>query len=122
MGDPAMYPEIRAARNVYALQRLPSDFSGDVQARKQWVDNNLTYLDGPRIRANSLSPTRHPHRAWFSPLSMRCLRPCTPPVRLFSVYSLRVQPSIRHGARSTGTGHHNASVAARVTPDLIPLE
>eukprot|EP00962_Isochrysis_galbana_P028334 scaffold8942_cov99-Isochrysis_galbana.AAC.8 len=23
---------------------------------------------------------------------MRCLRPCTPPVRLFSVYSLRVQP------------------------------
>eukprot|EP00962_Isochrysis_galbana_P038743 scaffold13786_cov111-Isochrysis_galbana.AAC.5 len=26
---------------------------------------------------------------------MRCLRPCTPPVRLFSVYSLRVQPSIR---------------------------
>eukprot|EP00962_Isochrysis_galbana_P058796 scaffold32037_cov114-Isochrysis_galbana.AAC.1 len=50
----------------------------------------------PRIRANSLSPTRHPHRAWFSPLSMRCLRPCTPPVRLFSVYSLRVQPSIRH--------------------------
>eukprot|EP00962_Isochrysis_galbana_P038305 scaffold13602_cov131-Isochrysis_galbana.AAC.6 len=26
---------------------------------------------------------------------MRCLRPCTPPVRLFSVYSLHVQPSIR---------------------------
>eukprot|EP00962_Isochrysis_galbana_P058768 scaffold32001_cov152-Isochrysis_galbana.AAC.1 len=26
---------------------------------------------------------------------MRCLRPCTPPVHLFSVYSLRVQPSIR---------------------------
>jgi len=50
----------------------------------------------PRIRATSLSPTRHPHRAWFSSLSMRCLRPCTPPVRLFSVYSLRVQPSIRH--------------------------
>eukprot|EP00962_Isochrysis_galbana_P012858 scaffold3649_cov108-Isochrysis_galbana.AAC.4 len=37
MGDPAMYPEIRAARNIYALQRLPSDFSADVQARKQWV-------------------------------------------------------------------------------------
>ena len=46
MGDPAMYPEIRAARNVYALQRLPSDFTADPQARKQWVDNNLTYLDG----------------------------------------------------------------------------
>eukprot|EP00962_Isochrysis_galbana_P006901 scaffold1864_cov106-Isochrysis_galbana.AAC.10 len=26
---------------------------------------------------------------------MRCLRPCTSPVRLFSVYSLPVQPSIR---------------------------
>eukprot|EP00962_Isochrysis_galbana_P031147 scaffold10136_cov126-Isochrysis_galbana.AAC.6 len=50
----------------------------------------------PRIRAKSLSPTRPFNRAWFSPLSMRCLRPCTPPVRLFSVYSLRVQPSIRH--------------------------
>eukprot|EP00962_Isochrysis_galbana_P004746 scaffold1303_cov113-Isochrysis_galbana.AAC.3 len=46
MGDPAMYPEIRAARSVYALQRLPRDFTADVQARKQWVDNNLTYLDG----------------------------------------------------------------------------
>eukprot|EP00962_Isochrysis_galbana_P019516 scaffold5684_cov127-Isochrysis_galbana.AAC.1 len=45
MGDPAMYPEIRSARNVYALQRLPRDFTADVQARKQWVDNNLTYLD-----------------------------------------------------------------------------
>jgi len=50
MGDPAMYPDIRAARNVYALQRLPSDFSADPQARKQWVDNNLTYLDGPILR------------------------------------------------------------------------
>eukprot|EP00962_Isochrysis_galbana_P054650 scaffold26267_cov109-Isochrysis_galbana.AAC.5 len=45
MGDPAMYPEIRSARNIYALQRLPRDFTADVQARKQWVDNNLTYLD-----------------------------------------------------------------------------
>eukprot|EP00962_Isochrysis_galbana_P003217 scaffold907_cov120-Isochrysis_galbana.AAC.6 len=48
-----------------------------------------------RIRAKSFSPTRPVSRAWFSPLSMRCLRPCTPPVRLFSVYSLHVQPSIR---------------------------
>eukprot|EP00962_Isochrysis_galbana_P039614 scaffold14234_cov168-Isochrysis_galbana.AAC.1 len=56
-----------------------------------------------RIRARSLSPTRHLNRAWFSPLSMRCLRPCTPPVRLFSVYSLRVQPSIRQ-SRSGAPG------------------
>eukprot|EP00962_Isochrysis_galbana_P026911 scaffold8412_cov142-Isochrysis_galbana.AAC.1 len=34
---------------------------------------------GTRIRVKSLSPTRHLNRAWFSPLSMRCLRPCTPP-------------------------------------------
>eukprot|EP00962_Isochrysis_galbana_P051063 scaffold22411_cov110-Isochrysis_galbana.AAC.4 len=46
MGDPAMYPEIRTARFIYAMQRLPSDFTADVQARQQWVDNNLTYLDG----------------------------------------------------------------------------
>jgi len=46
MGDPAMYPEIRTARNVYALQRLPRDFTDDAEARKLWVDNNLTYLDG----------------------------------------------------------------------------
>eukprot|EP00962_Isochrysis_galbana_P025761 scaffold7963_cov116-Isochrysis_galbana.AAC.25 len=30
-------------------------------------------------------------RAWFSPSSKRCLRPCTPPVRLFSVYSRIVE-------------------------------
>eukprot|EP00962_Isochrysis_galbana_P048754 scaffold20395_cov128-Isochrysis_galbana.AAC.7 len=41
MGDPAMYPEVRSARNIYALQRLPRDFTDDVMARKQWVDNNL---------------------------------------------------------------------------------
>eukprot|EP00962_Isochrysis_galbana_P051601 scaffold23073_cov97-Isochrysis_galbana.AAC.1 len=41
---------------------------------------------------STFSQPRPVSRAWFSPLSMRCLRPCTPPVRLFSVYSLRVQP------------------------------
>eukprot|EP00962_Isochrysis_galbana_P062168 scaffold52325_cov264-Isochrysis_galbana.AAC.1 len=60
------------------------------------------------IRANSFSPTRPVNRAWFSPSSMRCLRPCTPPVRLFSVYSLHVQPSIRQtptwGRRPPGEG------------------
>eukprot|EP00962_Isochrysis_galbana_P049584 scaffold21076_cov132-Isochrysis_galbana.AAC.2 len=59
----------------------------------------------PRIRAKSLSPTRHLNRAWFSPLSMRCLRPCTPPVRLFSVYSPRVQPSIRQFGRPSGSNN-----------------
>eukprot|EP00962_Isochrysis_galbana_P026571 scaffold8248_cov118-Isochrysis_galbana.AAC.4 len=44
----------------------------------------------------SVGQPRPVSRAWFSPSSMRCLRPCTPPVRLFSVYSLHVQPSIRH--------------------------
>eukprot|EP00962_Isochrysis_galbana_P033327 scaffold11144_cov111-Isochrysis_galbana.AAC.7 len=46
MGDPSLYPEIRTARFIYAMQRLPRDFTADVQARQQWVDNNLTYLDG----------------------------------------------------------------------------
>eukprot|EP00962_Isochrysis_galbana_P056105 scaffold27956_cov129-Isochrysis_galbana.AAC.1 len=46
MGDPALYPEIRTARFIYAMQRLPRDFTADVQARQQRVDNNLTYLDG----------------------------------------------------------------------------
>eukprot|EP00962_Isochrysis_galbana_P006931 scaffold1876_cov132-Isochrysis_galbana.AAC.2 len=40
MGDPAMYPEIRAARNIYALQRLPSDFTADVFPRN---DNNVKF-------------------------------------------------------------------------------
>jgi len=35
---------------------------------------------------------------------MRCLRPCTPPVRLFSVYSLRVQPSIRQTSSTLEAG------------------
>eukprot|EP00962_Isochrysis_galbana_P013890 scaffold3951_cov121-Isochrysis_galbana.AAC.4 len=55
-----------------------------------------------RIRANFFSQPRPVSRAWFSPSSMRCLRPCTPPVRLFSVYSLHVQPSIRHLAPPPG--------------------
>eukprot|EP00962_Isochrysis_galbana_P033245 scaffold11094_cov135-Isochrysis_galbana.AAC.5 len=46
MGDPALYPEIRTARFLYAMQWLPRDFIADYQARQQWIDNNLTYLDG----------------------------------------------------------------------------
>eukprot|EP00962_Isochrysis_galbana_P038752 scaffold13789_cov123-Isochrysis_galbana.AAC.2 len=81
------------------------------------------------------------NRAWFSPLSVRCLRPCTPPVRLFSVYSLRVQPLIRHKhtqtpqrryrrpPRTTHHTHHplpsiyNSSIdhaAATGQPALLP--
>eukprot|EP00962_Isochrysis_galbana_P051241 scaffold22619_cov149-Isochrysis_galbana.AAC.2 len=42
---------------------------------------------------------------------MRCLRPCTPPVRLFSVYSLRVQPSIRQGITAGGINHRISQFA-----------
>eukprot|EP00962_Isochrysis_galbana_P017721 scaffold5096_cov116-Isochrysis_galbana.AAC.9 len=67
-----------------------------------------------RIRAKSLSPTRPFNRAWFSPLSMRCLRPCTPPVRLFSVYSLRVQPSIRQSVGMASRLTHEYARARRL--------
>eukprot|EP00962_Isochrysis_galbana_P053939 scaffold25482_cov165-Isochrysis_galbana.AAC.4 len=46
MGDPAQYPEIRAARFQYAMQWLPSDLRADYQLRQQWIDNNMSYLDG----------------------------------------------------------------------------
>jgi len=50
MGDPALYPEVRTARFlIYAMQWLPPDFRADYQARQQWIDNNLTYLDGLAI-------------------------------------------------------------------------
>eukprot|EP00962_Isochrysis_galbana_P055485 scaffold27255_cov104-Isochrysis_galbana.AAC.3 len=49
-----------------------------------------------RIRKISFSQPRPVSRAWFSPSFMRCTRPCTPPVRLSSVYSVHIQPSIRH--------------------------
>eukprot|EP00962_Isochrysis_galbana_P018879 scaffold5475_cov127-Isochrysis_galbana.AAC.13 len=49
MGDPAQYPEVRMARFLYAMQWLPPDFRADYQARQQWIDNNLTYLDGLAI-------------------------------------------------------------------------
>eukprot|EP00962_Isochrysis_galbana_P044322 scaffold17146_cov110-Isochrysis_galbana.AAC.9 len=48
-----------------------------------------------RLRKISFTQSRPVSRAWFSPSFKRCLRPCTPPVRLFSVYSVHVQPSIR---------------------------
>eukprot|EP00962_Isochrysis_galbana_P038991 scaffold13937_cov108-Isochrysis_galbana.AAC.6 len=46
MGDPALYPEIRTARFLYAMQWLPPDLRADYQARQQWIDNNMSYLDG----------------------------------------------------------------------------
>eukprot|EP00962_Isochrysis_galbana_P021184 scaffold6249_cov124-Isochrysis_galbana.AAC.9 len=65
---------------------------------------------------------------------MRCLRPCTPPVRLFSVYSLlRVQPSSRH-ARASSAQHsarimeqgcaapHRQSSTARAAASQVWLE
>eukprot|EP00962_Isochrysis_galbana_P002596 scaffold705_cov119-Isochrysis_galbana.AAC.5 len=42
-----------------------------------------------------IQSTRPVSRAWFSPSFKRCSRPCTPPVRLSSVCSVHVQPSIR---------------------------
>eukprot|EP00962_Isochrysis_galbana_P026611 scaffold8264_cov109-Isochrysis_galbana.AAC.7 len=35
MGDPALYPEIRTARFLYAMQWLPPDLRADYQARQQ---------------------------------------------------------------------------------------
>eukprot|EP00962_Isochrysis_galbana_P026255 scaffold8125_cov113-Isochrysis_galbana.AAC.1 len=75
-----------------------------------------------RIRANSLSPTRHLNRAWFSPLSMRCLRLCTPPVRLFSVYSIRVQPQIRQFPPTRwGNGYKGTAATQFPHPDIYSL-
>eukprot|EP00962_Isochrysis_galbana_P055446 scaffold27229_cov146-Isochrysis_galbana.AAC.4 len=46
MGDPpALYPEIRMARHMYALQWLPREIRDDRPLLQQWIDNNLTYLD-----------------------------------------------------------------------------
>eukprot|EP00962_Isochrysis_galbana_P029498 scaffold9430_cov128-Isochrysis_galbana.AAC.6 len=45
MGDTRKYPEIRALRFKYAMQFLPRHLRNDVEYRKQWIDNNLTYLD-----------------------------------------------------------------------------
>eukprot|EP00962_Isochrysis_galbana_P010877 scaffold3035_cov111-Isochrysis_galbana.AAC.10 len=60
------------------------------------------------IRTNSVSQTRPVSRAWFSPSFKRCSRPCTPPVRLFSVYSLHAQPSIRQSAVTAHLGPREA--------------
>eukprot|EP00962_Isochrysis_galbana_P036575 scaffold12670_cov119-Isochrysis_galbana.AAC.7 len=46
MGDPAQYPEVRMARFLYAMQWLPPDLRADYGARQQWIDNNMSYLDG----------------------------------------------------------------------------
>eukprot|EP00962_Isochrysis_galbana_P027981 scaffold8818_cov129-Isochrysis_galbana.AAC.3 len=45
MGDARKYPEIRAERFKYAMQFLPRHLHNDVEYRKHWIDNNLTYLD-----------------------------------------------------------------------------
>eukprot|EP00962_Isochrysis_galbana_P038031 scaffold13412_cov152-Isochrysis_galbana.AAC.6 len=45
MGDARNYPEIRALRFQYASLFLPRNLRNDTEYSKQWVDNNLTYLD-----------------------------------------------------------------------------
>eukprot|EP00962_Isochrysis_galbana_P005205 scaffold1419_cov95-Isochrysis_galbana.AAC.2 len=45
MGDPSRYPEIRHARHIYALQWLPRAIRDDVPLLRQWIDNNMSYLD-----------------------------------------------------------------------------
>jgi len=45
MGDARKYPEIRALRFQYAMLFLPRHLRNDEEYRKQWIDNNLTYLD-----------------------------------------------------------------------------
>eukprot|EP00962_Isochrysis_galbana_P026377 scaffold8181_cov116-Isochrysis_galbana.AAC.1 len=54
MGDPALYPKIRTARHMYALQWLPREVRDDRPLLQQqlvnnngWIDNNnnMTYLD-----------------------------------------------------------------------------
>eukprot|EP00962_Isochrysis_galbana_P032323 scaffold10597_cov124-Isochrysis_galbana.AAC.8 len=45
MGDARKYPEIRALHHQYATLFLPRDLRNDAEYCKQWVDNNLTYLD-----------------------------------------------------------------------------
>jgi len=45
MGDPALYPEIRMARHMYALQWLPREIRDDRPLLQQWINNNMSYLD-----------------------------------------------------------------------------
>jgi len=45
MGEARKYPEIRALRFQYAMLFLPHHLRDDEELRKQWIDNNLTYLD-----------------------------------------------------------------------------
>eukprot|EP00962_Isochrysis_galbana_P001228 scaffold309_cov136-Isochrysis_galbana.AAC.5 len=78
-----------------------------------------------RIRKLSVTQPRPVSRAWFSPSFKRCLRPCTPPVRLFSVYSVHVQPSIRQSGPkecATDAPRHNYGLIGwgpfRVVPTI----
>eukprot|EP00962_Isochrysis_galbana_P050392 scaffold21802_cov132-Isochrysis_galbana.AAC.1 len=53
MGDPALYPEIRTARFVYAMQRLPRDFTADVQSSTATMGRQQPHLPR-RPRPSSL--------------------------------------------------------------------
>jgi len=45
MGDPALYPDIRHARHIYALQWLPRALRDDVPLMRLWIDNNMSWCD-----------------------------------------------------------------------------
>eukprot|EP00962_Isochrysis_galbana_P047163 scaffold19191_cov134-Isochrysis_galbana.AAC.6 len=55
MGDARKYPEIRALRFQYAALFLPRNLRNDAEYSKQWIDNNLTYLDAELLERYSSS-------------------------------------------------------------------
>eukprot|EP00962_Isochrysis_galbana_P009334 scaffold2611_cov114-Isochrysis_galbana.AAC.6 len=65
MGDPAQYPEIRAARFQYAMQWLPPDLRADYQLRQQWIDNNMSYLDGRALAVLQEEDSDFRRDSWF---------------------------------------------------------
>eukprot|EP00962_Isochrysis_galbana_P048977 scaffold20598_cov145-Isochrysis_galbana.AAC.1 len=98
MGDPALYPEVRTARFLYAMQWLPPDFRADYQARQQWIDNNLTYLDGLAIAEFHYNDADFRRDTWsvYHDLHMCRLGVCPKWLWSLDVYGLSTPTAIIH--------------------------
>eukprot|EP00962_Isochrysis_galbana_P036144 scaffold12452_cov113-Isochrysis_galbana.AAC.6 len=74
MGDPALYPEVRTARFLYAMQWLPPDFRADYQAAKRGNNGSTTISPVERLFTNIQASrpsrrTRWPMRSGCCPSS-----------------------------------------------------
>eukprot|EP00962_Isochrysis_galbana_P024280 scaffold7423_cov118-Isochrysis_galbana.AAC.3 len=98
MGDPALYPDIRHARHVYALQWLPRAISDDLSLMRLWINNNMSYLDALALEDFQYHDADFRRDSWSTYHNLHMCRLGVCPNWLWSldVFSLSTPTAIIH--------------------------